>query len=224
MVTPIVTSLADVLKKIPTPTRAETDAYDERLAAWEREQKEYEIRSKRQERAERIKSFRCTDAMREALVSGTYTQTDAVKCARAWFAERDKPWFVLSGPTGCGKSMAAAAIPAENFTAMFIRADELVRLFSSMFGDQYEQQQKLRDAVLLVIDDLGCELDSTRMLPTLLDLLDSRQSARSRPTIVTTNLTPAAFRERYANDRLNSRMAELVRWEGLTGPDLRRAK
>lgn len=218
--------VTELRKLIPPFERCSPPTPEEQQARYERDCKarELEWRKNRDRRAERIKSFRCTDAMREALLAATFSETDAVKCAEAWWAERDKPWLLLSGPTGCGKSMAAASIPAEYTCADFMRADELVRVFSSMFGDQYEQQQKLRDASLLVIDDLGCELDSARMLPTLLDLLDSRQSARNRPTIVTTNLTPAAFRERYANDRLNSRMAELVRWEGLTGPDLRRAK
>lgn len=226
----MVTKLASILARVPgyvpepEPTAEEIAQRQERVDRENEELRKYEEQQLQQRRTGRIEMFRCTDAMREALVAATYTDTDAVKCARDWFAQRDKPWLVLSGPTGCGKSMAAAAVPAENRTAMFIRADELVRLFSSMFGDQYERQQKLRDTQLLVIDDLGCELDSTRMLPALLDLLDARQSARKHPTIVTTNLTPAAFRERYANDRLNSRMAELVRWEGITSPDLRRAK
>jgi len=217
----MVTKLESVLALPRRPTtREEEEAQYERdkLAA------EYEWRHGRQQRAERINGFRCTDAMRDALLAATYSETDAVKRAREWWASRDKPWLLLSGPTGCGKSMAAASIPADHTRGKFVRADELVRLFSSMFGEQYEQQQTLRDTHLLVIDDLGCELDHARMLPALLDLLDARQSARRLPTIVTTNLTPAAFRERYANDRLNSRMAELVRWEGLTGEDLRRKK
>lgn len=219
----MVTKLGHIIavEKFEPPSQEDID----RWAAESREaSRDYEEQQLRNRRTQRIEMFRCTDEMRTALVNATYAETDAVKCARDWFANRDKPWLVLSGPTGCGKSMAAAAVPAENRYAMFIRADELVRLFSSMFGEQYDQQHKLRNTELLVIDDLGCELDATRMLPALLDLLDARQSARRHPTIVTTNLTPAAFRERYTNDRLNSRMAELVRWEGITSADLRRAK
>lgn len=217
----MVTKLESVLALPRRPTtREEEEAQYERdkLAA------EYEWRHGRQQRGERIKGFRCTDAMREALLAATYSETDAVKRAREWWANRDKPWLLLSGRTGCGKSMAAASIPADHGHGTFVRADEVIRVFASMFGEQYEEQQTLRDARLLVLDDLGCELDHARMLPALLDLLDARQSARRHPTIVTTNLTPAAFRERYPNDRLNSRMSELVRWEGLTGEDLRRNK
>jgi DNA replication protein DnaC len=209
---------------LPELTQEEIEEREKRRQEEQREIEKYEEGQRRYKRSEHIKRFRCTDAMSESLIAGTYGVTDAVTRARTWVENRDKPWLLLSGPTGCGKTMAAASIAAERGYADFVRADELVRVFSSMFGDQYERQQELRDARLLVIDDLGCELDHTRMLPALLDLLDARQSARRHPTVVTTNLTPAAFRERYANDRLNSRMAELVRWEGLTGDDLRRKR
>lgn len=218
--------MVTTLKKLIALERFEFPTAEEEAAQREQDRKarEWEWRKSRDKRIERIEGFRCTDSMREALLASTYSETDAVKRANAWWADRDKPWLLLSGPTGCGKSMAAASIPADNCRATFMRADELVRVFSSMFGEQYEAQQKVRDCNLLVLDDLGCELDASRMLPALLDLLDARQSARKHPTIVTSNLTAAAFRDRYANDRLNSRMAELVRWEGLTGEDLRRKK
>lgn len=221
----MVTKLSDAFAlPVPKFDPKAQEAWELREKERQREAEEWEAQQKRIKRAERTRGFRCTDAMRDALLDATYAETDAVKRARDWYASRDKPWLLLSGPTGCGKSMAAASIPVENYGADFVRADELVRVFASMFGELHEQQQRLRDVGLLVIDDLGCELDHARMLPALLDLLDARQSARRHPTIVTTNLTAAAFRERYANDRLNSRMAELVRWEGLTGDDMRRKK
>ena len=220
----MVTKLGDVVMSWDERCAAFAAKEREALEQWDREAPLREAQEKREKRANRIAGFRCTDAMRDALLSQTYAETDAVKRAREWWEQRAKPWLLLSGPTGCGKSLAAASIPADHVHGTFVRADEVVRLFSSMFGEQYEQQQSLRQARLLVLDDLGCELDAARMLPALLDLLDARQSARRHPTIVTTNLTPAAFRERYANDRLNSRMAELVQWEGLTGDDLRRKK
>lgn len=164
-----------------------------------------------------------SDDVDEGLRAGTLKRTDSTVALDAWHETRTKPWLVLSGPTGCGKSVAVAQM-LWTHGGRFVRSDEVVRLFSSMFGDQYEQQQKLRDLPLLVIDDVGGELDAARMLPALLDLLDSRKSARSRPTIVTTNLSKKEFAARYANERLMSRMAESVQWAAVGGEDLRRRK
>lgn len=177
------------------------------------------------QQAERWRAAQCpvSDDVDEGLRAGTLARSESTVAIDAWHEPRTKPWLVLSGPTGCGKSVAVAQY-LWTHGGRFVRADEIVRLFSSMFGDQYEQQQKLRDVPRLVIDDVGGELDATRMLPALLDLLDSRKSARNRPTIVTTNLSKKEFAARYANERLMSRMAESVQWAAVGGDDLRRRK
>lgn len=176
-------------------------------------------------REERWRACGCpvADDVADGLRTGSLAQTDALDALDAWTKERTKPWLVLSGPTGCGKSVAVAKVLWDQ-GGKFVRADELVRLFASMFGDQYEQQQKLRSSPQLVIDDVGGELDAARMLPALLDLLDGRKSARNSPTIVTTNLSKKEFASRYANDRLMSRMAESVHWAAVGGEDLRRKR
>jgi DNA replication protein DnaC len=182
-------------------------------------------RKDRYAREERWHACGCpvSDDVDVALRAGNLARTEALETLETWMGAREKPWIVLSGPTGCGKSVAVAKVLWDG-GGRFVRSDELVRLFSSMFGEQYEQQQKLRDTGRLVIDDVGGELDATRMLPALLDLLDARKSARGTPTIVTTNLSKKEFAARYANERLMSRMAESVHWAAVGGNDLRRAK
>lgn len=179
----------------------------------------------RAQQAELWRSTGCpvSDDVIDGLRAGTLARTESTVAIDAWNEPRTKPWLVLSGPTGCGKSVAVAQY-LWSHGGRFVRADEIVRLFSSMFGDQYEQQQKLRDVYRLVIDDVGGELDATRMLPAMLDLLDSRKSARNRPTICTTNLSKKEFAARYGNERLMSRMSESVQWAAVGGDDLRRRK
>jgi DNA replication protein DnaC len=183
----------------------------------------------RRERELRFAASGCsvTDDVLEAMRSETLLETESTLKIAAWWEKRiqrgAKPWLVLSGATGCGKTVAVGHL-LWTLGGRLVRADELVRMFASMFGDQHEQQQKVRDEHTLVIDDVGGELDEKRMLPALLDLLDSRKSARSRPTIVTTNLSKKDFASRYANERLMSRMAELVHWEAVGGGDLRKRK
>jgi DNA replication protein DnaC len=229
----MVTRLAEVLlTELPSEAPATTQfdnetVWDQQTCDWVPRRILFERdRAKREaKRREAFRSNGCavTDEVFEAIVGNTLGDTQALRELKAWGTQRDKPWVALSGPTGCGKSVAVASL-MWGAGGRFVRADEAVRLFASMFGEQYEQQQKLRDAGLLVIDDVGGELDAARMLPVLLDLLDSRKSARSTPTVLTTNLTKKEFRERYANDRLMSRMAESVQWVALNGEDLRRKR
>lgn len=183
------------------------------------------VRERReQERRFRESGCAVTDAVHALLSTNSLGETAAIAALSAWSDDRHrKPWLALSGPPGCGKTVAVASL-LWNMGGRFVRADELVRLFASMFGEQYERQQELRDAYKLMIDDIGGELDEKRMLPALLDLLDTRKSAHLQPTIFTTNLSKKDFAARYDNPRLMSRMAESVHWVALSGDDLRRAK
>jgi DNA replication protein DnaC len=164
---------------------------------------------------------RLTDEATELVFNGQSYQTEALTAVASWHAKRAKPWLVLAGLTGCGKSYAAAEWVARH-GGVWVRADELVRLWWANFGEQYDRQDAARNASLLVVDDVGCELDAARMLAVLLDLLDARKSARLHPTILTTNVTRYGFAERYQNDRLMSRMHESVEWAALdSATDLR---
>lgn len=161
-----------------------------------------------------------TDHTRQLLVRGALHETPALRETQDWNARHDRPCLVLSGATGTGKSVAAAWFVAER-GALWFRAESLVRLFSASFGDQYEDQDRVRGAAALVIDDLGCELDSERALLMLLDLLEHRKSGATL-TLITTNLTYNQFTARYRNERLRSRLEESVMFVGCGSLDLRR--
>lgn len=176
---------------------------------------------KRSVRSSHLREVRCTDELRARLIEDDLDCTDATRYVSEWHVNK-RPWLVLSGPTGCGKTTAALSSIA-TFGGELVRGDELVRIFWANFGEGYARQQALRDARLLVIDDLGTELDNGRMLPALIDLVDARQSKRMHRTIVTTNLTAAAFQSTYSNAPMNSRMRQLADWVGLHGKDLRQS-
>lgn len=174
------------------------------------------------ERRTRIAKVPLRDQVREDVAAGKIARTPGIARLQAWDGDPERrPWIALSGSAGCGKTVAAASLVAAS-GGDWIRSDDLVRCFASMFGPPLERQEEIKTAKLLVIDDVGSELDGARMLPILLELLDTRMSARWTRTIVTTNLTVEEIRARYQNGRLMSRLSELVHWAALTGDDLRR--
>jgi DNA replication protein DnaC len=164
---------------------------------------------------------RLTDAMTTALVSNSLRLTEPLRAAQEWFSTRPCPWLVLSGGTGTGKTVAAAALVIANHSAHWVRSDDLVRTFAGFFGDAAERQKQLKSSPFLVIEDLGVELDAARMLPALLEVLDDRLSASTTPTVITTNLKKQQIAERYPNERLFSRLREHAHWVSLTNEDMR---
>lgn len=194
----------------------------------EREEFERKMRetNAQRERARRYSEagFRLPDHVAAALHAGELEATDAMKRVREWYRSPTRSaWLCLSSGAGTGKTVAGADLYCSTY-GRWATAGEIVRVFSAMFGEQYELQEKYRNARLLVIDDVGTESDAARMLNVLLELLDARPSAAATPTLITTNLTRKAFAERYANERLMSRLAQLVQWASVSGSDMRRAK
>jgi len=167
---------------------------------------------------------RPTDADRDALTGRNLIQTAAVTTAWEWFyTTRDHPVLLLSGTTGNGKTYAAMNLIATYaHDSMYLRADQAVKIFAAHFGPQLEQQERARDVNLLILDDVGIESDSARMQDVLVDIIDSRASARETPTVITTNCGKKQWAERYSTQRLMSRMCDRVRWEAITDVDMRR--
>ena len=194
----------------------------EQLDAALREYQERCARERRRRERLRAAGVQLVDQVEAALVASELRATSALVAVEQWFKHRRRPWLVLSGPTGCGKSVSAAAVVAQVDSAAWIRADELARVFASSHSSLHAVQQQVRSCTLLIVDDLGTEPDAARMTEVLGVLADARMSARRRPTIVTTNIVKPRFLERYSDPRLHSRFAELADWQALVGPDLRR--
>lgn len=129
--------------------------------------------------------------------------TEATENVAIW--RKTGGWcLMLSGPTGVGKSFAAAKWLWDHAVARRRRphpmasrrwypAVLLARL--SQFDEEIEE---LNTRATLVIDDLGVEYaDKTGNFRSRLDyLLDARYS-EERPTIITTNLSPDHVSSRY---------------------------
>lgn len=164
--------------------------------------------------------------------------TEAMQHTRAWL-DGDRPWLVLSGGVGSGKSLAASwavlgtcpdrydgptsGVSISRFdgwpVAMyprFVATYELARL--SAWDDDWPVLERCS---ILAIDDLGIEHvgRSEALLAAIGALLDARY-ARELRTVITTNLGKPEFRERYG-ERTWSRLRELGMWGACGSEDLR---
>ncbi len=111
------------------------------------------------------------------------------------FAENPSGWLVLLGGYGCGKTHLAAAIAnrclqagrAVLFVVVPDLLDHLRATYSPSSAVSYDERfQEVRNAPLLVLDDLGTQNTTPWAGEKLYQILNHRYNARL-PTIVTSN-------------------------------------
>jgi DNA replication protein DnaC len=113
------------------------------------------------------------------------------------FARSPQGWLVLCGPYGCGKSHLAYAVAGAYLRArhgVYVSTvpdllDALRRSFDAKNGEEpFERRFDLvRNAELLVLDDLGAQNDTPWAAEKLYQILDHRYRRRL-PLLVTTNV------------------------------------
>ena len=117
----------------------------------------------------------------------------AYEAARA-FAAEPQGWFVLSGPSGCGKTHLAVAIASERlshgYPAFYITVPDLLDHLRSAYSPGSEMPydeffDQVRNAPLLVLDDLGAQT-STPWAKEKLDQLLTYRFNRELPTVIVT--------------------------------------
>lgn len=154
---------------------------------------------------------RSVDALR-----GSAVETAATNAVKA-HQEGSRAFLLLFGAPGTGKTVAAvqglygAFLATSPYflrdTAAFVRAIEAARL-SQFDGADQERFRKMKQAKLLVLDDLGAEMLHDGWRPMLDELIDYRYGERLK-TIVTSNLDAKAFKERYGD-----RIVDRIRHDG----------
>ncbi len=115
------------------------------------------------------------------------------------------------GATGLGKthiSLAIANTVAENGYRVIY--DTAQNILSSLEREKFshnntgEREKEILDCDLLIIDDLGSEFSTQFTVSAVYNIINSRLN-RSKPVIISTNLTKNAIEERYTQ-RVTSRI------------------
>ncbi len=118
--------------------------------------------------------------------------------------------LLLLGATGTGKTHLSLAIARgvteRGFGVVYGSMQPLLkRLEADHFGrGEGGTEEQLTACDLLVLDDLGMEFDSPFNRSCIYNILNARL-LEERPTIISTNLSAAALKERYG-DQITSRI------------------
>ena len=140
--------------------------------------------------------------------------------------------LLFTGSTGVGKTFLTNCIARELMddfhSVIYLTASDLFDVFSRNKFD-YDNAEDMKDMYrfildcdLLIIDDLGTELNNSFTSSQLFYCINERMNM-SRSTIISTNLTLARLRDSYT-DRVTSRIMSGYRIIHLYGGDIRLLK
>jgi len=134
----------------------------------------------------------------------------AYRVAKA-FAAQPRGWLILVGPSSCGKTHLAAAIVNERISqgqlAFFISTPDLLDRLRSAFNPDSEVPydeffDRVRNAPLLVLDDLGAQTSTPWAKEKLEQLLNHRFNS-GLPTVI----VPIIPLEQFEN-RIHTRLTD----------------
>lgn len=161
-----------------------------------------------------------------AALSETLEDTPAIMAVREFIDTGTRPFLVLSGGVGLGKTVAAVRALLTG-RSEYVHAVDIARRYEPWSADKDVDRIDFA-AQRMVIDDLGTERgDDPRFMEAFGQIVDQRIGPKlyrdgtmeRRMTIITTNLR--TLRERYG-ERTASRLAEHGTFVALSGDDMRR--
>jgi len=206
-----------VMRRVPVTCQCRTEAY-------EREKKAAEIKDLRR-RLERFKAYSLMDNRFELSTFENWTQRPdnrddyiiGTKYCENWDTMyNNNRGLLLYGKAGSGKTFLSFAIANELYrqgkAVMAISISRLLSVIKDSFdkhGDLGESDvlNTIRDASLLILDDVGVEYKTAWAYEKLYIIIDTRYRA-NKPTIITTNLSLDALRENLATIDLKTRTTD----------------
>lgn len=144
---------------------------------------------------------------------------------------KDVKSLLFYGPTGSGKTFLSSCIAKEvldkGYTVVYTTMSELVNLAREhTFGDIDDEVKNkyniMNSCDLLIIDDLGTELNSKFIKNVMYTIINNRIIS-GKKTIISTNLTPQELYNQYTA-RVFYRILEEYRMLEFIGPNLRVVK
>jgi DNA replication protein DnaC len=156
----------------------------------------------------------------------------AFEMAKKYCAEGGKGIVFAGSNTGVGKTHLAAAIMnyklAEGVETIFCTVPELfadIRRVIKTQAETSELMELVKNAELLILDDLGAERDTEWTFEQLFVILNARL-VKKKDTIITTNYQkPSDLIEKLGGgitgQRIVSRIREMCDWAIVTGNDYR---
>jgi len=129
------------------------------------------------------------------------------------FAQDPQGWLVFMGPSGCGKTHLAAALAnhciGNTHPAFFISVFELIDHLRSAFGPNSdisydELSERVKEAPLLVLDDLGARSTTPWAQEKLFQIINHRFN-NQLPTVIT---IVAGMNVEELDERLRTRLSD----------------
>lgn len=129
------------------------------------------------------------------------------------FAKAPDGWLLLIGPNGCGKTHLAAAIAndclEDGAVVLFATVPDLLDHLRAAFAPESKEVfdqlfARMREAELLVLDDLGAQQSSPWATEKLFQLLNYRYNS-GFPTVITAN--PRGLQS--TDERIRSRLSDI---------------
>lgn len=168
--------------------------------------------------------------------SRTFATFDKSKDKNAYeqasrFAEMDNLFTdrgngrIFIGGTGTGKTHLAASITnvlvGREIPVLFATFSEHLNKIKSQFDTPEDGNylNEMKSVMMLIVDDLGTEIESDYSRQVLYDVINYRYEHRL-PIVITTNLTTRGLQERY-EDRIYSRLFEMCEVVTMNGSDYR---
>ncbi len=136
--------------------------------------------------------------------------------------------LLFTGSTGVGKTFLTNCIAKElierGIAVIYLSSNDLFDILSKYkFSYEVEEVEEIYknifDCQLLIIDDLGTEMNNTFVTSQLFYCINERLN-RNKGTIISTNLSPDMLRDTYS-DRVASRMISSYTTIPLYGDDIR---